>query len=173
MLSRADSQSSPSKNVHHISWAQPLHQSLTEHWSNHTARRAGFDLTKESYYPSIIGNASQGGGATSWFHLQYLQLNKHFVSSSVLHACEFQITQRLKRTLNINWHKAERMEVRSERSLWDWDCFTFALLPNDTGCEAWISTEIRRGIQSGSCGLVGISVHCWLTQKWVEHRPCA
>lgn len=38
---------------------------------------AGFDPTKESYYPPIIGNASQGGAAASWFHLQYLQLNKH------------------------------------------------------------------------------------------------
>lgn len=96
--------------------------------------------------------------------LQYLQLNKHLVSFPVLHACEFQIRQRLKRTLNINWLKAERMEVRTEGSLWDWNCYTFALLPNDIECEAWISTEIKRGIQSGlwrvwsCCRLVGISV---------------
>lgn len=51
------------------------------------ATHAAFDLTEESYYPPIIGKAS------SWFHLQYLQLNKHFVSSSVLHACECQITR--------------------------------------------------------------------------------
>lgn len=154
-----------------------LRQSLSSHRSNHTAIHTGFDLTKESYYPFIIGNASQGGGVTSWFHLQYLQLNKHFISSSVLHACEFQITQRLKRTLNINWLKAEHMEVRTEGSLWDCCCFTFTLLPNDIGCEAWISTEIRRGIQSGlegsSCGSAEISVVCRLTRRGVEHGPCA
>lgn len=82
----------------------------------------GFDLTGESYYPSVIGNAlhrwGRGcGGATSRFHLQYLQLNKHFVSSSVLQACGFQITQRLKRTLQLKWFKAEHTEVRAEGSL--------------------------------------------------------
>ena len=96
--------------------------------------------------------ARGGEGATSWFHLQYLQLNKHFVSSSVLHACEFQITQRLKRTLNINWLKAEHMEARTEGSLWDRRCFTSALPPNDTGCEARIRAEISREMQSGSGG---------------------
>lgn len=68
--------------------------------------------------PSCNWKARQGGGATSWFHLQYLQLNKHLVSSPVLHACEFQITQRLKRTLHINWLKAEHMEVSAQWFLW-------------------------------------------------------
>lgn len=101
-----------------------------------TARRAQFDLTKASYYPTIIGNTSDERGATSWIHLQYLQLNKHFVSSSVLHACEFQITQRLKRTLNINWHKADHMEGRSEWFLGERLGFTSTLPTSDIGCEA-------------------------------------
>lgn len=42
-----------------------LSAALTPQRSNHTAIRAAFDLTKESYYPFIIGNASQGGGVTS------------------------------------------------------------------------------------------------------------
>lgn len=80
------------------------------------------DLTwQEFYYPSVIGNALHGfflgGCTTSRFHLQYLQLNKHFVSSSALRACGFQITQRLKRTFQLKWFKAEHVEVRAEGSL--------------------------------------------------------
>lgn len=116
-----------------------------------------------------VGGWVGGGDATSRFHLQYLQLNKHFVSSSVLHACEFQITQRLKRTLQLKWFKAERRK----RGLKDPPCFTFTLPPDAIGCNAWINSQIRRGIQSGlwgSCAeLVSISVDCWLTQKRVEH----
>lgn len=115
---------------------------LTRQQSNHSARRVGFDLTKESYYPPVIGKPSKAGTLhhDSIYNI-YNSINISF-HPPVLHACEIQIKQRLKRTLlHINWLKAEHMEVRTEGFLCDRRCFTFLLLPNDIGCEAQISSQ--------------------------------
>lgn len=139
-----------SSKWHHVSWAKHLGWYFTHHRSNHTARRRGcFVPDKGVLLPSCNWKALQGGCATSWFHLQYLQLNKEFVSSCVLHACKFQITQRSERTLHLNWLKAEHMYGKGrKRPLETGTTLPSCYCPHDIGCEGWISAEIRRGIQS-------------------------